>query len=293
MALEIEGSNPSTHPNTLLPLPHRTGPIIAATHRLALTSRTARRLRVAWVLGAVIAVTLLIACTPSDSPAESPTAEWATGTPEAVTIPGLPPGLPVPAAAPETVEVRPAGGVVATWLLPDVDAGASAADLAARARETPGVTVLAAELATTGGIIAFEAERAGHYVVAVDPEGGGTLIELWLDPEPVPPPTSAPGVALPDGYPEDVLPIFPGATVTEAAREDLAAGRERFRVALVSNREPIEVLGYYADHLAADGWTVVPSGPALDATRGTDSVHAAYDEDGAALRLTLEWTPPP
>jgi hypothetical protein len=248
---------------------------------------------VAWILGLAVALALLVACTGTDSPGESPTAEWSTGTPEAVAIPGLPPGLPVPAAEPETVEERAAGGVVATWLLSDVDAGVSAADLAARARETPGVTVLAAELAESGGIIAFEAERAGHYVVAADPERRGTLIELWLDPAPAPPPSPGPAVALPEGYPEDVLPVFPGATVTDAARDELAGGRQRFRIVLVSAREPIEVLGYYDDHLTAEGWTVVPGDSALDATRGMDSVRVAYDDDGVPLRLTLEWTPRP
>jgi len=249
--------------------------------------------RLALILAAAFASAAFFACTGSDSPGESPTAEWSTGTPEAIIIPGLPAGLPVPAVDPDAVQERSAGGVVATWLLPDVDAGASAADLAARARDTPGVTVLAAELAQTGGIIAFEAERAGHYVVTVAPDGRGTSIELWLDPAPSAPPSPGPAVALPSGYPEDVLPIFPGATVVEAKSDELAGGRERLHLSLVPARDAIEVLGYYADYLTAEGWDVVTSDVGVDATRGTDSVQAAYEADGETLRLTLEWTPPP
>jgi len=182
---------------------------------------------------------------------------------------------------------------VVRWLVPGVDAGTSAADLAREARLVPGVTVLAAELAVRGGIVAFEAERAGHYVVTVDPAGAGAVVELWLDPASTPVLEVPPAAALPDGYPADVLPIFPGATVVEVARDELAGGRERYRIALAPSRTAIEVLGFYADHLEVDGWTVTASDSALEATRGTDTVRVELDGESSTTRLSLEWTPPP
>ncbi len=243
------------------------------------------------MLTLAVSVAAASACD-SDGDSPEPVVEWSTGTTEALTIPGLPPGLPIPAAAPESVERTSSGGVVASWSLRGVDAGASASDLAARAREAPDVTVLAAELAATGGIIAFEAERAGHYLVTADPAGDGARVELWLDPAPTAAPTMPSSVALPEGYPEDVLPVFPDAAVVEQARDQLAAGRERFRLSLIPPRSPLEVLGFYRDHLAAGGWSVTESDSSIEATRGSDVVRIGYADDGTTLRVTLEWTPP-
>jgi hypothetical protein len=101
-----------------------------------------------------------------------------------------------------------------------------------------------------------------------------------------------PAVALPDGYPADVIPVFPGATVTEAALEELGPDRERFAIALVTSRAAIEVLGFYADHLEVEGWTVTASDSVVEAARGPDTVRVEVDDQSSTTRLTLEWTPP-
>lgn len=104
-----------------------------------------------------------------------------------------------------------------------------------------------------GGILGFEGARlSGHYLVTSHEEQ--TRVELRLDPPPPPAAAPATAVPLPDGYPEDLLPVYPGAVVTSARAEQRPGGGTRFTVTLQTERHAVEVLGFYRDLLTVDGW---------------------------------------
>jgi hypothetical protein len=199
----------------------------------------------------------------------------------------LPPGLPRVDGEIETAVRGPDGAIAVTWAVsaPPGEVVAALADAIAE-----GFELLLDERAPGGGVIAFGGALAGHYLVtAVD---GETRVELRLDPPPAPSATPTVAVTLPDGYPDGTTPVFPGATVVAATSEPLDGARVHYIVTFETARQPVEVIGFYRDLLAADGWDVSAQDGGLEASeaRGTASLTV---NAGAPTRgvLRLDWAP--
>jgi hypothetical protein len=175
--------------------------------------------------------------------------------------------LTEPLGAPGSSEERADGSMAWRWLVPVSSAERVAEDLAARIEDSPEFALTAVEITSRGAIVAFAGERSGHFLVTRSTEQG-TPVELVVD-APVaemPAPTSV-SVPLPEGYPADVLPVFPGATITSAEADMLDGTTRRFALELETDRAAVEVLGFYADVLTADGWDIEVAPGSVIATR--------------------------
>ena len=218
-------------------------------------------------LGGLIVLALLcgaiLACS-SDDPAEaSPTAEAsATNALGATNIEALTDSL----GTPDSIEERLDGSVLLHWLVPVSSAERVAEDLVASFAANPTFIPTATQITSRGAVLAFSGERSGHFLVARSTEQG-TRVELTLEPPEAAVVPTGTAVALPAGYPVDVLPLFPGATVTSGGVNTLDEGGRRFELELQSDRAAVEVLGFYADLLEADGWTVTLLPHSIEATR--------------------------
>jgi hypothetical protein len=266
VALEIEGSNPFTHP-----IAHFWNAMFRLTTRLLL-------------LAALTAVSFA-ACS-DDDPAPQATGE-ATTTATAVVdpVPRLTAGLGDPVSREEAAD----GALVVRWVVDGPSAEGVASDLADRVGGIPGLTLTATELTERGSVIAFEGVRSGHYLVTRS-TGQGTPVELRLDPiADSDDPPEATAVAMPDDFPAAEVPIFPDATIVGAERTDLGDGLVRFDLILESERAPLEVLGYYADLFGAAGWEVQTEPGAVE-VHGSGRVTTVWVRSvpERATRSTLE-----
>lgn len=255
----------------------------------------------------MLAAALLAGCFGDDSPADAtatappeagdpPPAIVAPARPDALTTQPpagaitLPPLLPRIEGDVESATRSPDGSIAVIWLVPaqpgavvDLLAGAVAATL----------TVLLDERTATGGVLAFAGEAAtGHYLVT--PSESGTRVELRLDPPPLPAAQPSSEAPLPDSFPVERVPIFPGATVVSAIAAELPGGGTRFVVSLETARQPVEVLGFYRDVLTVAGWSLSTREMDLDGT-SPDGVISLTATAGARTRvvLLLEWSPAP
>ncbi len=200
----------------------------------------------------------------------------------------LPPELPRIQGEVEAASRDRDGAITVTWLVsaaPDEVVAALADAIAAS------LDLLLDERAPGGGVLAFEgAAVAGHYLVTT--AGSETRVELRLDPPP--PAAVSPPVAvdLPDGYPGDAVPIFPGATVVSVSTQALDDGRVRYVLVFVTARQPVELLGFYRDLLATAGWLVFVREADLDASaaRGAVSLTVTAGALTEAV-LLVDWAP--
>ena len=251
------------------------------------------------------------AAEPAASAAPATTGEASAGASPADASPAA--GAPAPPAAAATLPAAlprvdgellsftaaDDGAVVAVWVVTP-PAGDVVAALAAAIAAGP-LELLLEERALGGGIVAFEgvvegaAEAgrriAGHYLVTVS---DGTRVELRLDPPP--PPPDAAGVpppdpvALPAGFPEQAVPLFPGATVVAASAVPLAGTGTRFTVEFVSVRAPAEVLGFYRDLLPLEGWELSERAGGLRASAPAGTITLTVQASSPTrVTLALEW----
>ncbi|MEZ4502232.1 MAG: hypothetical protein R3C39_06380 [Dehalococcoidia bacterium] len=182
------------------------------------------------------------------------------------------------------------GSVVMRWIVDGPSAEDVANGLVDRVGSIPGLTLTATEVTERGSIIAFEGVRSGHYLVTRS-TGQGTPVELRVDPENATAEATSegPGRRPPEGFPAIEVPLFPGATVLEGERSDLGDGLVRFDLTLESERDSVEVLGYYADLFRAAGWTVTAE-PGVVEVHGTGRVTTVWVREvaDAPSNTTLE-----
>jgi hypothetical protein len=112
-------------------------------------------------------------------------------------------------------------------------------------------------------------------------------VELRVDPRPS---LDAPAASTlpepPPGFMTDLAPLFPGATASQGRVDPApAGGMARSEVLLTTSRQPIEVLGFYADHLQLSGWSVRLTPDALEARSSDGRATVTVRIEGTAPTL--------
>ncbi len=222
----------------------------------------------------------------------------ATLAPPPIADIALPPELPRIEDEVESAEQFADHSIAVTWR---VDADAAVVVQALVDAIIPPLALLIDERGAGGGVVAFEGSTgvseevtiAGHYLVtSVDRV---TRVELRLD---APVALAGPGapsepVALPDGYPADVVPVFPGAVVTSTSAEALSSDAVRYVIAFETSRQAVEVIGFYRDVLFVAGWQLAVGEGVLDASDARGSMSLTVTGGARTLAvLQLVWSTP-
>jgi hypothetical protein len=281
VALEIEGSNPSVHPNTTAVV---SSPLGGLNQELAVTLSTSRRRYVAlmWpmTLSLMLAVALVagIACGGGGSGKDTQKVMerfleigQTSDTNTKVFLDRLPPGLP------DGLPEYPGSTLIASTLttsnsqkgfgvLRDTDDPLDevfqfyedALDkapwqivLSSSPQDAGGIQFSSADDPNLAGALVIQPTTVddGHLTIFLSIEG--ISVEATSTQKPF---ELGPSKPLPLGFPSQ-MPVIPGATITDTAWAR-SAGSQQWQVVFLIQKLPRDIIDYYRTELTSAGWTV-------------------------------------
>jgi hypothetical protein len=295
VALEIEGSNPSVHPNSTAHTAIQESPLLASTNRKHRQPHQRVSFAIFGILvAALVAMAAAVACGgSSDSKAQSMIQKFldagqSPGTTNDVMLDKLPPGLPdglpsYPGAKVLGSVVTIGSGTKSLTVLRETSDSVS--DVYAFYEQALGAQPWQIDVSTYPGKIAAvqfssvsDPNLAGAVVIQPTGDGGDSVIYATVQT----PSTDAttepfklePSKPLPSGWPSQ-MPIYPNATVADTGWSR-SQGSIEWQISLLAQTTPKDIIDYYRTELTNARWNVTD-----EPEQGAMSTLSFKDELGA------------